>query len=87
LNSAALVAGTLQLQGLLLGDDTDDVIVLFYRESDGVTVHRFDTVTTVADQQALSVAGAAAAVPPGSYRAILWVNNQQAKASPGVVVP
>lgn len=86
-NSAALVAGTLQLQGLLLGDDTDDVIVLLYRESDGVTVHRFDTVTTVADQQALSVAGAAAAVPPGSYRVILWVNNQQAKASPSVVVP
>ena len=87
LNSAALVAGDLQLQGLLLGDDTDDVIVLFYRESDGVTVHLFDTVTTAADQQTLTVAGAGAAVPAGSYRVILRVNNQQSKASPSVVVP
>lgn len=87
LTGAALVAGTLQLQGLLLGSDTDDVIVLFYRESDGTTAHLFDTVTTAADQQTLSVPGAAAAVPAGSYRVILRVNNQQAKASPSVVVP
>ncbi len=87
LNSAALVAGDLQLQGVLLGDDTDDVMVLFYRESDGVTVHLFDTVVAAANQQTLSVAGAAAAVPAGSYRVILRVNNQQAKASPSVVVP
>ena len=87
LNSAALVAGDLELQGLLLGNDTDDVIVQFYRESDGVTAHLFDTVSTAADQQALSVAGAAAAVPAGNYRVILRVNNQQAKASPSVVVP
>lgn len=87
LNSAALVAGDLLLQGLLLGDDTDDVIVLFYRGSDGVTVHLFDTVTTAADQHTLTVAGAGATVPAGSYRVILRVNNQQAKASPSVVVP
>jgi hypothetical protein len=87
LNSAALVAGDLQLQGLLLGGDSDDVIVLFYRESDGVTVHLFDTVTTAADQKTLTVAGAAAAVPAGTYRVILRVNNQQPKASPAVVVP
>jgi len=87
LNSAALVAGDLELQGLLLGNDSDDVMVLFYRESDGVTVHLFDTVTTAADQQTLTIPGAAAAVPAGSYRVILRVNNQQAKASPIVVVP
>jgi Pvc16 N-terminal domain len=87
LNSAALVAGDLQLQGFLLGDDTDDVIVLFFRESDGVTVHMFDTVVTAADQQTLTIAGAAAAVPAGTYRVILRINNQQAKASPSVVVP
>lgn len=85
--SAALVAGNLQIQGLLLGDDTDDVVVMFYRPADGATVHMFDTVTTAADQQTLTVPGAGAAVPAGTYRVILRVNNQQAKASPSVVVP
>jgi hypothetical protein len=87
LNSATLVGNDLELQGVLLGTDTDDVIVLFYRELDGVTVHLFDTVTTAGDQQTLTVAAAAAAVPAGTYRVILRVNNQQAKASPRVVVP
>ncbi|QQZ39406.1 DUF4255 domain-containing protein [Pseudomonas sp. SK3(2021)] len=86
-HSAALVAGNLELQGLLLGNASDDTMVLFYRESDGVTVHLFDTVTSAPDQQTLSIPGAAAAVPAGSYRVILRVNNQQAKASPIVVVP
>lgn len=87
LNSAGLIGNDLQLQGVLLGSDTDDVIVLFYRESDGVTAHLFDTVTTTANQQTLTVLNAATAVPAGTYRAILRVNNQQAKASPSVVVP
>ncbi|MDE3737767.1 Pvc16 family protein [Pseudomonas resinovorans] len=87
LDSAALVAGDLHLQGTLLGTDSDDLMVLFYRESDGVTVHLFDEVSTAVDQQSLVIAGAAAAVPAGSYRVILRVNNQQAKASPRVVVP
>ncbi|WP_375738692.1 DUF4255 domain-containing protein [Pseudomonas boanensis] len=87
LTSAALVGSDLELQGLLLGNDTDDVMVLFYRESDGVTVHLFDVVTTAPDQQTLTIPSAAAAVPAGSYRVILRVNNQQAKASPIVVVP
>jgi hypothetical protein len=84
---AALVGGNLQLQGLLLGRETDDVMVLFYRETDGATVHVFDTVVTSANQTTLTVNGAAAAVPAGTYRAILNVNNQQAKSSPAVVVP
>ena len=87
LNSAALVAGDLLLQGLLLGADSDDVMVLFYRESDGLTVQMFDTVTSVVDQQTLTVVGVAAKVPAGNYRVILRVNNQQANASPTVVVP
>ncbi|WP_166359384.1 Pvc16 family protein [Pseudomonas akapageensis] len=87
LDSAALVAGVLKLQGLLLGSDADDVMVLFYREFDGVTVRRFETVTSAADQQTLTIVGAATNVPAGSYRVILRVNNQQAKASPTVVVP
>ncbi|MDH4606947.1 Pvc16 family protein [Pseudomonas sp. BN102] len=87
LDSAALVGGDLHLQGTLLGTDSDDLMVLFYRESDGVTLHLFDEATTAADQHSLVVPGAAAAVPAGSYRVILRVNNQQAKASPRVVVP
>ena len=87
LTSAVLVGGNLQLQGLLLGADSDDVVVLFYRASDGATVRMFDTVTAVPNQQTLTVAGAGAAVPAGAYRVILRVNNQQAKASPSVVVP
>ncbi|MDH4554515.1 DUF4255 domain-containing protein [Pseudomonas sp. BN417] len=87
LDSAALVGGDLHLQGTLLGTDSDDLMVLFYRESDGVTLHLFDEASTAADQHSLVVAGAAAAVPAGSYRVILRVNNQQAKASPRVVVP
>lgn len=87
LDTAVLVAGDLVLTGLLLGDDSDDVMVSLYRQSDGVTVRTFDTVTTAADQQTLTVVGAAAAVPAGSYRVILRVNNQQAKISPSVAVP
>lgn len=87
LTSAAVIAGNLVLTGLLLGDDTDDVMVSFYRTSDGTTVHTFDTVTTAADQQTLTVPGAAAAAPAGAYRVILRVNNQQARSSPSVTVP
>jgi len=87
LNSASIVAGNLVLSGLLLGDNADDVMVLFYREADGVTVRMFDTVDAVASQQTLTVPGAAAAVPAGSYRVILRVNNQQARSSPSVTLP
>ena len=47
----------------------------------------FDTVTAAPNQQSLTVPGAQAAVPAGSYRVILRVNDQQAKSSPSVVVP
>ena len=84
---ATLVGSDLQLQGVLLGNDTDDVIVVFYRPLDGATVRMFDTVTTVANQQTLTVTAATKDVPAGTYLVILRVNNQQAKASPSVVVP
>lgn len=88
LNAAAFNgAGDLVLGGILLGADDDDVIVLFHRDSDGITVHMFDTVIATANQQTLTVAGAKAAVPAGTYRVILRVNNLQALASPAVVVP
>jgi hypothetical protein len=87
-NTVALIAGNLVLTGLLLGDDTDDVMVSFYRSSDGVTVRTFDTVTSAADQQTLTVASSdVATVPAGTYRVILQVNNQQAKFSHEVTVP
>jgi hypothetical protein len=87
LTGATLVGSDLQLQGVLLGDDTDDVIVVFYRPLDGATVRMFDAVTTTANQQTLTVPGATTGVPAGTYQVILRVNNQQAKASPSVTVP
>src|SRR5690606_2596519 len=87
LTGAAIVGDDLQLHGVLLGRDDDDVVVMFYRELDGVTVRMFDVVTTTPGQTMLTVPDAATAVPAGTYRVILQVNNQQAKASPQVVVP
>lgn len=84
LAGAAVAGGDLVLSGRLLGSDTDDVIVVLIRDADGRSVRMFDTFTTAADQGTLTVAGAAASVPVGSYRVILRVNNQQAKASPRV---
>lgn len=87
LSTAAIVAGELVLTGFLLGDAADDVMVSFYRETDGATVHSFDDVVASPDQQTLTVPGAAAVPPAGSYRVILRVNNQQARSSPSVTVP
>ena len=87
LSTAAFNGAALELTGTLLGNDSDDVIVLLVHATDGVTVRMFDTVTAQVAQQKLSIAGAATGTPAGTYRVILRVNNQQAKASPQVVVP
>ena len=80
---ANFAAGTLTINGRLLGTGHDDVVVAFYQE--GITVRLFDAVTPAANQQTLTVTGITG-VPPGQYRVILRVNNQQAKASPTVTV-
>ena len=80
---ASFAAGTLTINGRLLGTGHDDVVVAFYQE--GQTVRLFDTVTPSANQQTLTVTGITG-VPAGQYRVILRVNNQQAKASPTVTV-
>jgi len=84
-SGAAIVAGNLVLTGFLLGSDADDVVVALHQE--GHTVRMFDVVVASANQQTLSVPSATSAVPAGTYRTILRVNNQQAKASPTVVLP
>jgi hypothetical protein len=86
LAAAAIVGGALRLTGVLLGTSRDDITVLFARETDGETVHRFDTVVTTPNQKTLTVTGAAAAVAPGTYRVILHVNGQQARSSPSVTI-
>lgn len=86
-DGAAIVAGNLHIDGRLLGNDADDIVVVLARSSDGVVVRLFDVVTAVADQHTLDVADVAAAVGAGTYRVILRVNNQQAKASPEVTLP
>ena len=84
---ATLVAGTLTLNGVLLGTTGDDITVLLYRSTDGATVRMLDSPTTAADQQTLVFANAATGTPAGNYRVILRVNGQQAAVSPSIVVP
>ncbi len=84
LSDATFAAGDLVLQGTLLGAASDDVIVLLLRADDGAVMRQFDVVTSTADQHTLTVPAAAAGLPAGSYRVLLRVNNQQAKAAPAV---
>jgi hypothetical protein len=72
---------------LLLGTETDDVVVALYREADGVTVRMLDAATTIATQKTLTVSGATTGLAAGSHFVILSVNSQQARSSPRVVVP
>jgi len=83
--AAALAAGNLSISGVLLGTDSDDVVVAFYRN--GRTARLFDTVTTSVDQQTLGIANVTDGVPSGEYRVVVVVNGQQAKVSPVVLVP
>jgi hypothetical protein len=84
-SGAALAAGDMQVSGVLLGTENDDIVAAFYQ--DGRTVRLFDIVTAAASQQTLTFADVATAVPAGTYRVVLIVNRQQAIASPAVVVP
>jgi len=77
-------AGTLAIDGLLLGRDSDDVLVVLLR--DGAVAHLFDTPATGPDQTGLTVPGAAAAVPAGLYTVLVRVNGQQARLGPQVAV-
>ncbi len=77
---AAFAGGDLVLHGVLLGAATDDVIVLLMRADDGSVVRQFDTVTSTADQHALSVPAASSGLAAGDYRVLLRVNDQQARA-------
>ncbi len=91
----ARVRATFALEGLLLGNDEDDVFLALYRE--GQTVQVLDYFMKEADIPAPPppppvpaqtrkrlVMVAADAVLPGDYRVILRVNGQQAKQSPTV---
>jgi hypothetical protein len=82
--TASMAGSAIAITGLLLGTDNDDVVVALYR--DGRSVRLFDTVSTSASQQTLTVLNVAGTVPPGSYRVVVVVNGQQAKVSPAVVV-
>lgn len=78
-------AGTVRLQGTLLGSADDDVYVAFYRE--GTVAAVFDApLTHTADQRELTVViSADRAVPAADdYRVILRVNGEQARNSPVV---
>lgn len=86
---APAIQGKLTLNGVLLGGEDDDVTVALYR--DGRVVKAFDEFTVVPAQDRLDLTiqavGTVDAVPGGTYRVILRVNGQQAKASPEVGIP
>jgi Pvc16 N-terminal domain len=82
------IVATIELGGLLLGDDADDVFLALYK--DGQTVRVLDAFMTEADipgpdeppQTRKRVEmQPAEAVPAGTYLAILRVNGVQAKQS------
>ena len=82
------IFGTLDLEGFLLGKESDDVFVALYQA--GQTVRLFDTFAEILPappaQTQLRVQ-MTDAVPPGNYRVILRVNTQQAQNSPEVTLP
>ncbi|MGI8520794.1 MAG: Pvc16 family protein [Actinomycetota bacterium] len=81
--AGAGVQGTLTLTGVLLGRQSDDVIVALYQN--GTVAKTFDDPTVAPGQAQLQVSITAGhAVAAGKYRVILRVNGQQAQASPEV---
>jgi hypothetical protein len=92
------VYGEITLAGTLLGGEEDDIIVALYQNSE--VVRMFDDFTDYFEE--LSDGGITSdqtqlifsieesddgpVVPPGTYRIILRVNGQQAKASPSVEI-
>ena len=82
------IFGTLDLEGFLLGKESDDVFVALYQA--GQTVRLFDTFAEILPappaQTQLRVQ-ITDAVPPGNYRVILRVNTQQAQNSPEGTLP
>lgn len=82
------VFGNLNLEGFLLGKESDDVFVALYQN--GKTVRIFDEFVDILPphpaQTQLRVA-IRDPVSSGNYRVILRVNGQQAQKSPEVIVP
>ncbi len=78
---------TIDLTGVLVGEDTDDTIVALYR--DGAVVKMFDGFTLPPGPPPAQTARRLTippgdAVPAGDYKMILIVNGQQAPMSPSV---
>lgn len=88
--SPGTVAGTIDLEGLLLGVETDDAVLALYR--DGRVFKMFDVLAPPAAPPAVPqtarrlVIAAGDAVPAGEYLVILRVNGQQAPQSPKVIL-
>lgn len=81
-NPPNLAFATIDLTGVLLGNDNDDVLFALFR--DGRTVRMFDVLTTPpgppppSQTQKRLTMTSADAVPEGEYLTILKVNGQQA---------
>jgi hypothetical protein len=84
--NGVVTAAAIDLGGKLLGSETDDVVLAFYR--DGSVIKMFDEFTLpvplppLQPSRRLVMSGADDAVPAGNYNMILLVNGQQAPQSP-----
>lgn len=81
----------IQLEGFLLGTEQDDVFVALYRNGKAEQVFDELTPQSTSEPDPLQVRTVLTipehkAVPPGRYRVILSVNNQQARNSPEIVL-
>jgi hypothetical protein len=85
LSTAAIAGLVIDLGGTLLGSETDDVVLAFYR--DGAVIKMFDEFTLPVPLPPLQpsrqlIMSGSDAVPAGDYNMILLVNGQQAPQSP-----
>lgn len=80
----SFVSGELELNGVLLGTSTDDIVVAFYRN--GAVERTFEVFEApVGPAQLKLKVPSAQPLPADDYRIILRVNGQQARNSPTVV--
>jgi Pvc16 N-terminal domain/IPT/TIG domain len=84
------IFGNLNLTGVLLGSDRDDVFVALYQ--DGKTVKLLNEFVPTSPPTPPQTGSRfpiqqTDAVPAGTYRVILRVNGQQARNSPEVAIP
>lgn len=81
------VFGAIELTGVLLGSEDDDIFIALYKDGETVEVFEIEPGCCTSDQSKITFSiPPEYAVPPGIYRIILKVNGQQARSSPEVEI-